>query len=483
MIKILFKIVLFLLYAISVQADTEITSLPFTCSIASERYYLTQDLTENTGTAITITASDVEIDGQGFTINYAQTGNGIGVDVNNQSGAEIHHITLSPAYTVSDGGYVRGIYLGSATALSPHIHDCTIYTISRAVVVGDSDSERGIEGECSVSGTIENNVFYLSGVDRGKSVLLAGPWSLRNNTLIAQNHAITTAYPIMIVLDYRDNTTAITVSGNTIHVLDSCTAFYVIGAGLFSPGEDAHQIIGNTINYAGTHGRIISADNLSKGWLIKNNEINVTSSGTGNIYGIRYRNANNAANGGCGGENIVENNDVDCSTYTGSGNCFPISVGGFSGDVWAAPDCEGSRIRYNVFKAKSNAFDHYVSDPSGDVNLADQDIYCNKFESTATGGYPIFLDTPLDDIKFSYNQIITNHSGGYEVLASLNYSTDVTICGSGTIDVNGGGSVTVTSSGCQDGFSGCYSEAGLISEQSTQAQLSPGTSCVSCEIR
>jgi hypothetical protein len=452
-------------------ADTQIDSLPYTCSTPNERYYLSSDLTLDTGTAITISASDVVIDGRNYTLNFAQTGPGVGVDINNQSRVEIKDLTFSTTYTTQDGNYVRAIYTGSSGARSPDIHDCSIYVIGRQVNESYA-RERGVDGACIASGTIQNNTFDVSGVDRSYALNISGPWTVSGNLFTIHDHTVTSSYPIIVNLG---GDTAITVEKNTFNVQSSCTNIYIIGGW----NTSNHEILSNTINYAGVHGRIITPDNLSADWIIRNNDINITGAGSGTIYGIRYRNANNAANGGCAGGHIIEYNDIDCSTYQGSGGCLPISVGGYSGDEWSALDCPGVAIRYNKFKALSGAFNVYGSDPVGQVNVEDNDIYCNELESTSTSGFPITIRTQLlDDIQFSHNSIITNHSDGFEVSASDDHTGNVTICESGTIDLSGGGAVSTSSSPCQDGHSGCYSDAGLLPATANHAPVAANDTAV-----
>lgn len=156
-----------------------------------------------------------------------------------------------------------------------------------------------------------------------------------------------------------------------------------------SPKAGASTATSSRIRYAGRHGRILCPDNNSEGWLIQDNVIRVTSDITGSdaVYGIRYRGTEAPAN--CGGDHVIDHNTVDCSTATGAGSCFPISIG----DDPGGDECGNVDIRYNLLvSGDSPALSFY----SGSVT--DQDIYCNRVESL---GVPIGIVGQPTDIRFS----------------------------------------------------------------------------------
>jgi hypothetical protein len=192
---------------------TPISSAPFTIS-SSGSYYLTQNLVVSTGTAITIAASRVSLDLNGFTItSTSATPNGTGVFVN----GDLRDITIqngSIAGTVTHngsaftgGGFQNGISFGGTPSgvrvanvsvsgcgtdgillptggnVSTLVESCTVRTVGRigiaAVLVRNSAASgcgssaissasvvtncRGesIDGN-GISGTIVQNCFRIS---------------------------------------------------------------------------------------------------------------------------------------------------------------------------------------------------------------------------------------------------------------------------------------------------------------------------------
>ncbi len=463
MLKLILSVAFIVFCVCPAYSVTTISSLPYTARTAGETYQLNSDLTLNTGTAITIGANNVTIDCQNHTLKFAQTGGGTGIDVGGYGDVEVRNCNFSTAYTRSDGSYIRAIRLSSAA--SPYIHHNTFNVVGRAC--GSTyDRERGIDGGTSTSGTISNNTFRQSGIDRGISInVREGQWNISNNTFTCTACTITSSYGFFIRLS-EYSTAGATIADNTFSVDANSTHFYPIN------GWDAQNvnILRNKFTFSGTHGRIINPDNASSGWTIRDNTITVNGSGSGNIYAIRYRNAN-ASGGDCGGNHTIEYNTIDCSGYKGTGTCNAISIGGY-GDSTNA--CYNTDIRYNYLKGKSGTFAFYQSSPVGSVNAIDQDIYCNKIESTT--GSPISIPSAsgeLRDIKFAYN-LITPPSGRAAVSTSVAWGSNVTFCGSGTISTSGG-SVGYESS-CNNGSTGCYATAGArTSGDSGSASLSSPT--------
>jgi len=96
--------------------------------------------------------------------------------------------------------------------------------------------------------------------------------------------------------------------------------------------------------------------------------------------------------------------------------------------------------------------------------FSDNSIYCNAIENTATDGHIVYFadGTPTVSNQYFSNNLFTNaNSSGYEVFTTKDYSASALFCGSGTVDVTGGGSIGSASAPCQDGATGCYSSAGL----------------------
>jgi hypothetical protein len=282
--------ILFCFLAIPLWAVTNISSLPQTLSIPGETYQLTGNLTCNTGTAITVGANGVVIDGKGYTLNFAQTGGGTGIDVAGYDNVEIKNFTFSTAYTSnSTGAYVKHIELGaSASAASPNIHDNTFNVLGRQVYdpTGSNiyDRDRGIEGTTATNATITNNTFAQSGVDRGVSILVeGGPWSITHNTFTCTSCTVTTSYPFFIKIA-ETSSDAISINNNTFTVDSNSTHVYPINGWNVVA---AVTVSNNTITHSGTHGRMINPDNASSGWIIQDNTITMNGAGPGNLYGLR----------------------------------------------------------------------------------------------------------------------------------------------------------------------------------------------------
>ena len=69
-------------FTFSAGATTYISSLPFNANQAGETYVLASDLSLNSGNAITISANNIVIDGNGHEIRYAEAGSGYGININ-----------------------------------------------------------------------------------------------------------------------------------------------------------------------------------------------------------------------------------------------------------------------------------------------------------------------------------------------------------------------------------------------------------------
>lgn len=468
------RIVLALLFlltsVLSAGATTTISSLPYTANSAGETYLLTSDLTmASAGSAVTIDADGVIINCQGHTINFSQVAptadsDNVGINVDNHSNTEIKNCKFSTSYTgqivTVDGDvpFVRHIYLGATGASGTWIHDVTINLVGRAQgngLLDEYDRDHGIEGDGGTGTIIESTTFAQSGLDRAISIhTLSGTWIIRNNTFTCTSCTRTNSdtYPFFI---RTMNDSVVTISDNTFTVDSNSTAVYPISGW----DNNGASVLRNTITHSGSVGRAINPDNASSGWLIQDNRITFNGAGNDTLYGIRYRNANSSG-GNCGGQHTIEYNTVDCSGYTGTGMCYAMAIGGYPD---ATDPCYQTHVRYNYLKAKLNTFVFYTSEPAGNLNLTDNDIYCNKIE--ATTGAPVYIpnaDNEISDIVLSYNWLISGNS--YEVNNSGGvtwHSADIVFCGTyPELDVTGGGTIPTTGT-CQNGSAGCYNLAGV----------------------
>lgn len=106
-------------------ADTEITSLPYTCSSADTRYYLSSNFTVTSGTSdlIVISANNVTLDGQGYTITRS-SGSAIsnGMVYITGNGAIVEDLNL---ITTAGSAQARGIRRSTGTGTTT-IRNCTV---------------------------------------------------------------------------------------------------------------------------------------------------------------------------------------------------------------------------------------------------------------------------------------------------------------------------------------------------------------------
>ncbi len=99
-----------------IEPRTPISAAPFTISTAGS-YYLTTNLTVSVGNAITVSANNVTLDLNGFTLASTETpaGSSIGISLNSVTNTTIAHGCISSGVTNSGGiyggsGFGSGIY-------------------------------------------------------------------------------------------------------------------------------------------------------------------------------------------------------------------------------------------------------------------------------------------------------------------------------------------------------------------------------------
>jgi len=154
-----------LLLAVSVMADTEITSLPYTCSTPGETYYLTQNLTADYR-AITISAANITLDGDSNTI-YFNCADSVGVDrgsgvwgifLSDVNGCLIQDLILIED-NVDDtlGEWATGIRIGGNGGFT--LQDCDVHC--------RSDNSIEVYGEGAEMNLIDggNYTSYVRGYD------------------------------------------------------------------------------------------------------------------------------------------------------------------------------------------------------------------------------------------------------------------------------------------------------------------------------
>lgn len=115
----------------------------------------------------------------------------------------------------------------------------------------------------------------------------------------------------------------------------------------------------------------------------------------------------------------------------------------------------------NDITANKAVIEHY--NYQGPFNS--NNIYCNKLTQTSPSGYIVNFESPGSTIPSVSSQFISNNlivnAGLATVFTNQNYASGEIFCGNGIVSVSGGGSVGMATGACQNGFTGCYSSAGL----------------------
>lgn len=124
---------------------TPISAAPFTIS-SSGSYYLTQNLSVTTGTALNVTASNVTVDLNGFAISSTaspRSGNGIQLADNSRNvslrNGHIQGTTSFNAGTYSGGGFANGIAVsGGGSAAAVRVSDVSVSGCGGGILLNTS---------------------------------------------------------------------------------------------------------------------------------------------------------------------------------------------------------------------------------------------------------------------------------------------------------------------------------------------------------
>lgn len=191
-----------------IEPRTAISSVPFTISAASS-YYLTKNLAVDSGNAITITADNVTVDLNGFTLSSTQatpTGTGILLSGDRK---HIHilngHIKGNVTYSGSSytgGGFLNGIYFSGAIPLNVRItgvsvsgcqshgiyvahgnatvaESCTVHTVGGYGI--DADSVMNSTAyQCGTGGIVGTTVQNCYATTTASAASAIYAWSINN---------------------------------------------------------------------------------------------------------------------------------------------------------------------------------------------------------------------------------------------------------------------------------------------------------------
>jgi len=441
-ISIVYSVFLFvLLVTARAEAVTFINSLPFTCSNAGETYILSSDLTLNTGNAITVTANNVVIEGNGKSITYAVTGAGYGIYINSTvTSIEIRNLSLiQGGYDPVTGERVDGIYRNGDIS-GVKIHDNAISIAKSGTVAnayGYGINLANISNNSS-GNTIYSNTISVSGVSGGRGISIdtsgSGNFSgaiYQNTITLAGITSVPAGYPSAISVGNVSGTVDIYSNNVTI---DSASS---VAQGIQFWKTSNSIVRNNTISMAGRNSRAILINGGSSNNEVYLNNITITSQNGENqtSAGIRVRYGSN--------NNKIYRNTI---IATNAVNSFPIRYGGD----------EGAGIPTN------NVFHHNIlSSNSRVISIEgankDSHFYANTITNTDTvNGYAIYIyghnGEVIDNLTFSY-EAITGKTIRITGISGETSTIGVNFCSSGLAvsDVSVGPGIhdwSITSSNC-----------------------------------
>src|SRR5919106_599242 len=152
---------LFVLFPLNSYALTQINSVPYTADKAGETYVLAKDLAQDSGHAITISADDITLDGNGKRLIYCGSGDKCsGVRINRSSNIEIHSLTFQQGATRVKAQAVSG------NGGLMNFHDNILNLIART----DGSGMFGVNVDTNEDGSeLHHNVINVTGDKRMKA--------------------------------------------------------------------------------------------------------------------------------------------------------------------------------------------------------------------------------------------------------------------------------------------------------------------------
>lgn len=371
----------------SVFAATTIPSLPATLSKAGETYILSSDLNfTGSGSAISITASNITLDGGGRTIRYCDTSTSCtGIRIGGVSGTTIRNLSLQQGTSTSGAATAIGGTAGTGTLVD---------SVKFNLVARPGAGTFGVNVAASGAGSeLRSSVFNISGNDAIESVNNSGSaaWQVHDNTWNVTSLTYTSTYPRLInvgtLSQYYNNTITVDSKSRYINLFISWQQRDV-------------KIYSNRINFASQHGRIFHLDDSTSGFEIHDNHVTVTSQNEGQdtVYVFRLR--SDAGHRGAS-NNKIHHNTIDA---TNSKSVLGISIGA---DTYAN---DNNDFSHNIISTPSTPIDFY-----GDY-ASNTAFYCNRINHTSSSGYPIYVLGSLHTgIRFENNAITTGRSDGVKL--------------------------------------------------------------------
>ncbi|HLD85054.1 MAG TPA: LamG-like jellyroll fold domain-containing protein, partial [archaeon] len=379
------------------------------CGVLNSSYTL-QNNVSSQGTCFRINANNIELDCNGYMIQYATTTTGIGVDATDKTNVNItncrmeaHNINTTNNYgirlfrTNSSTVLNNTVFTnGSATANGIFINSRSNYnrlinnTINTYVWdTGVSSDTYGIVLQTSITGTnITGNRIYTNSNSSRENYGIHLNAQV-NNTYIANNIISTNGtglnHGIYLYTDSYKNT----ILNNTIYTNGTLSDNYGI---YIDTRASNNSVVNNTIFTNGTSSnRGIEIDTGSNYNLVDNNRITAWGYGStsGQDYGIQII-ASSVSN------NIT--NNIISTGHKASGN---------NQGIYLFTQVNNTYIANNIISTNGTNFNHGIYLRANVYNniIINNTIYAN---GTASDNYGIYIDTRASNNSVVNNTIFTN---------------------------------------------------------------------------
>jgi hypothetical protein len=212
-----------------IEARTPISSAPFTIS-QSGSYYLTTNISVTSGTAITITASNVTLDLNGFKISSTAFGGGTGSGILIQSAK---NVAISNGQIegreVFDNAFLHGIN-SSSSLINVRVTDVSVFGCGlNGINLGDQSSS--VVERCTVD--LVGAEGIRAGVVSNSTATRCGGAALVARSASHCYGQSTTSYGLFVLV--AENCVGESTSGTGIYVLygaNNCRGFSVSGSGV-----------------------------------------------------------------------------------------------------------------------------------------------------------------------------------------------------------------------------------------------------------
>lgn len=383
-----------------VKASVQITSLPFTCDIEGETYIMATDLPSTSGAAITVSADNITINGNGKILTFGVDSEGDAIVLGNVNNTEIHNITI-----IQGSGGGNAIETSWYTPNGINIHDNILKCEQLAFPVIYFREPHNPINNFSIS----NNIIMLNDNTQGtaKAIDLNPKSSFSGR--IAGN-TITVGDKI-----YKGRNSGISIVGGgdgLVEIYDNTLNMNTLaeGEGIRLYGADNNKIYNNTLNMNCFDCRGILLDGGSDNNFVLSNTINmnIKSGGTSIAYGLRIRFASS--------NNKIYSNIIDTSLGSGTGKAVAIGLGGVQDETPGRPS--GNRFYNNIINS-NKYFALYLNQGSAD------NTFCNNTINATATTTPLYIrpmngDQNISNLEFCNNTI--SYDGQYAVWFDFYYA-------------------------------------------------------------